>query len=65
MSKIASDLSRADGRQILNFAASKGASNGLIQGNNISGRSLVFGLMLASEEEKVKPILTLDLEIAI
>lgn len=80
LTKIASDLSRADGRQILNFAASQGASKGLlnklkssinhvytwgleeglIQGNNISGRSPVFGLMLASEEEKVKPILTLD-----
>lgn len=37
-----------------------GIEEGLITGNNLSGKSPVFGLGLDEKEEKIKPILTLD-----
>ncbi len=44
----------------INLIYGWGVEEGLITGNNLSGRSPVFGLGLEVKEEKIKPILTLD-----
>ena len=44
----------------INLVYNWGLEEGLITGNNLSGKSPVFGLGLNDKEEKIKPILTLD-----
>lgn len=44
----------------INLIYNWGIEEGLITGNNLSGKSPVFGLGLDVKEEKLKPILTLD-----
>ncbi len=68
----ASELNRADGRQVISLALMKriknsintvytwGLEEGLIQHNFLSGKSPVHGLVVGKKEERVPPILTLE-----